>query len=734
MQPVYLDYNATTPLDREVIAAMQPFLSGVYGNPSSAHTFGFEARKAVEDARVKVAGLMSCRPEEVVFTSGGTESNNYAIKGIAKGFKSKGRHIITSAIEHPATLEACRYLESEGYDISYIPVDRTGIILLSELEKTIRKDTILITVMHANNEIGTIQPLWEISRIAKKHNIPFHADAAQSAGKIPVNVKELGVDMLSLAGHKFYGPKGIGALYVRDGLKLDKLIHGADHESNRRAGTENVLLIAGFGKACEVAERDLDRNSIAMLEMRDALFMQISKEIPGVVRNGDPENCLPNTLSISFPGVEANLLLAAMPEIAGSAGAACHAEHTEISHVIRAIGLEEEVAMGTIRLSTGKMTSREEIDEAARQIISSAKSLVFSESMVTPTDGPDEDIRLTRFTQGLGCACKMSPQDLEAVLKNLPVPDHENILVDSRHSDDATIWKVDSETAWVQSVDFFTPIVDNPFSFGRIAAANALSDIYAMGAEPLFALNIVAFPTHRLPLDVLHQILAGAQSIADEAGIFITGGHTIEDSELKYGMVVNGRIHPEKILRNSEAKPGDAIVLTKPIGTGILATALKRMSLQSNWLDPLLDTMMQLNKLPVELFSEFQVHALTDVTGFGLLGHLLEMARSSRVSARVFAQEVPVLDGVYESIKAGMVPGGSRQNLDYINEHARWGADITDDKKIILSDAQTSGGLLISLPVNLADKFLDRLIKAGFHHAAIIGEIGSKTDSELIID
>ncbi|MCK4745609.1 MAG: cysteine desulfurase, partial [Bacteroidales bacterium] len=344
MQTIYLDYNATTPLDQEVIAAMQPVLSEIFGNPSSVHSFGYNARRTVEEARAKVADLLRCRPDEVVFTGGGTESNNHAIKGIARAHRSRGRHIITSAIEHPATLEVCKFLQSEGFDISYIPVDLSGCIQIGELQNAIRKDTILISVMHANNEIGTIQPIEQISRIAKKHTIIFHTDAAQSAGKIPVDVIDLGVDLLSLAGHKLYGPKGIGALYIRDGIEIEKLIHGADHELNRRAGTENVLGIAGFGKACEIARRDIDKNRAVMQKTRDALYDEISRAIPGVVRNGNPEKCLPTTLSISFPGIEADLLLSGLPGIAASAGAACHAEHADISHVLQAIGLAPNLA------------------------------------------------------------------------------------------------------------------------------------------------------------------------------------------------------------------------------------------------------------------------------------------------------------------------------------------------------------------------------------------------------
>ncbi len=733
MRTIYLDYNATTPIDREVVSAMQPALSGIFGNPSSVHSYGFDARKTVEEARARTAELLDCLPDEIIFTSGGTESNNHAIKGIARAYRDKGMHIITSLIEHPATLEACRYLEGEGYNVSYIPVDAKGVINIKELEAAIRPDTILITVMHANNEIGTIQPIEEISRMAKKFNIPFHTDAAQSAGKIPVSVKSLGVDLLSLAGHKFYGPKGIGALYCREGIKLEKLIHGADHEMNRRAGTENVLLITGFGKACEIARRDLEVNNSSMQRTCDALYHEISTAIPEIHRNGDPDNCLPNTLNLSFPGTEADLLLAGLPGIAASAGAACHSEKVEISHVLEGIGLEQDLAKGSIRLSTGKLTSMEEVSEASGQIIETARSLMTDPEGTSGHTGSTADIRLTSFTHGLGCACKLRPQDLETVLKKLPHPEDESILVGTGNSDDATVWKINEETAWVQSVDFFTPVVDDPFSFGAIAAANALSDIYAMGASPLFGLNIVAFPVQRLSLDVLHSILEGAQSIAKEAGMHILGGHTIEDNELKYGMVVNGQVHPKKVLMNSGAKAGDKLVLTKPIGTGILSTAMKRTGLAAEWKDPLIRSMTSLNRIPADIFSGYTVHAVTDITGFGLLGHLLEMLRASKVSALITESDVPVFQGVYESLKAGMVPGGSKQNLDYVSPHINWEARLSTDSKLLLADSQTSGGLLISLPAEEAESYLSEVREAGCPEAKIIGEIIKKSDQHIFV-
>ena len=733
MQTIYLDYNATTPLDPSVVESMKPALSHLFGNPSSSHLPGIAARKLVEKARVQVAGLLNCQAEEIIFTSGGTESNNHAIKGIAFARAGDGKHIITSTIEHPATLEVCKYLQEKGYHISYVNVDAGGIIKIDELESAIRKDTILITVMHANNEIGAIQPITEISQLARKHKIAFHTDAAQSAGKIPVDVQELGVDLLSLAGHKIYGPKGIGALYIRSGLTIEKLIHGADHEQNRRAGTENVPQIIGLGEACAIAKRDLEINRKAMQLTRDALFDSIRQSIPEVQWNGDPENCLPNTLSLSFPGVDAQLILSGMENVAASAGAACHAEHTDISHVLDAIGLSAEQSIGTLRFSTGKNTTREEIISASRMIIDTATPLLSSSGSISTKNKDATHIKLTQFTHGLGCACKMRPQDLEKILQRIPLSDHPDILVDARNSDDATVWKIDKDTAWVQSVDFFTPVVDDPFTFGAIAAANALSDIYAMGATPLFGLNIVAFPVKRMALSVLEDILQGALSIAEKAGIHILGGHTIEDNELKFGMVVNGKCHPEKILQNSSTVPGDTLILTKPIGTGIMTTALKRGILADDHYHSLVKVMTGLNNVLSNIQLPYKVNACTDITGFGLLGHLLEMVRASKTSAELLADKVPLINGVREYYQAGTVPGGTLQNLAYTEPYLQWKDGTTESTKAILADAQTSGGLLISTPQDTADKLLEEIRKGGATEATIIGHVIPASDFSIII-
>lgn len=377
MKPIYLDYNATTPIDPEVAAVMKPYLGEVFGNPSSAHYYGQQAKKAVDTARQQVADLLDCQPGEIVFTSGGSESNNYAIKGIALNYQHKGNHIITSTIEHPAVSEVCKYLEGQGFRVTYLPVDNDGLISIKDLKTSLTPQTILITIMHANNEVGTIQPIEEIAEIGKKYGIPVHTDAAQSVGKIPTKVDELGVDLLSIAGHKLYAPKGIGVLYNRQGVELQKLIHGASHEQNHRAGTENVLEIVGLGKACEIAKRDMVKNMKHMAETRDRLEHGLKDCGVSSWINGHPQRRLPNTLSIGFKDVKANLLLEKIGErVAASAGSACHADSVKVSKVLEAMQVPLEYAMGTIRFSTGRMTTDTDVDqtvEVVRQAILSAK-------------------------------------------------------------------------------------------------------------------------------------------------------------------------------------------------------------------------------------------------------------------------------------------------------------------------------------------------------------------------
>ena len=364
MKPVYLDYNATTPIDPEVAEVMKPYLVDFFGNPSSSHWYGVQAKKGIETARSQVADLLGCQPDEIIFTSGGSESNNYAIKGAAFANRIKGNHIITSAIEHPAVTEVCRYLENEQFRVTYLPVDEWGLVDMVKLKEAITPQTILISLMHANNEVGTIQPISDISEVARQNGIIIHTDAAQSVGKIPAGVNELGVDLLSVAGHKLYAPKGIGALFIRKGTGLEKLIHGAGHEHNKRAGTENVLGIVGLGKACEIAKRDLTENMAHMKSMRDRLHRGLQERVGEIRLNGHREKRLPNTLSVGFPNIQADKFLLNIKGVAASAGAACHSDHASISHVLTAMNVPEKYAIGTIRFSTGKMTTPEEIDGA----------------------------------------------------------------------------------------------------------------------------------------------------------------------------------------------------------------------------------------------------------------------------------------------------------------------------------------------------------------------------------
>ena len=354
---------------------MRPYILERFGNPSSSHWYGTQSKNAVEKARNQVANLLSCNPDEVVFTGGGSESNNYAIKGVAFANQEKGKHLITSSIEHPAVIEVCKYLQQKDFQVTYLPVDQFGQVDPRSVEKVINSSTILISIMHANNEVGTIQPIAEIAEIARSHGIAFHTDAAQSVGKIPTTVDNLGVDLLTVAGHKLYGPKGIGALYIRRGIQLEKLIHGADHEQGRRAGTENVLEIVGLGKACEIAKRDLNKNMDHTQKMRDLLYQELKAELDELKLNGHPKNRLPNTLSVSFKNIEANKLLAKIDRVAVSAGAACHSDSVKVSSVLQAMQVDLEYAMGTIRFSTGKMTTVEEVKETAVIFVETARRL-----------------------------------------------------------------------------------------------------------------------------------------------------------------------------------------------------------------------------------------------------------------------------------------------------------------------------------------------------------------------
>lgn len=365
MKPVYLDYNATTPLDPAVITAMRPYIEEHFGNPSSSHFFGRKGREAVEQARQEVASLLGCSAQEVLFTSGGSESNNMVLKGVAYTYRDRGKHLITSQVEHPAILQPCRFLEQNGYRVTYLPVDQYGLVDPEAVKRAIEPDTILISIMHANNETGTIQLIEAIGQLAREQNILFHTDAAQSVGKIPVNVQQLGVDFLSVAGHKLYAPKGIGALYIRSGVRLEPLIHGAGHEYGLRAGTENVIFAVALGKACAVAKDELERYQREIRLLRDYFYQEMLKRFgERVILNGHPEWRLPNTLNVNFLGIGGAELLARLPEIAASTGSACHDGAITLSPVLQAMGVPPEIGQGAVRFSLGRWTTREEIEKA----------------------------------------------------------------------------------------------------------------------------------------------------------------------------------------------------------------------------------------------------------------------------------------------------------------------------------------------------------------------------------
>lgn len=379
MNAIYLDYNATTPVDPEVFAAMRPFLEGglegAFGNPSSGHAFGARAHAGAEEARRQVASLLGAAPEEIVFTSCGSEADNLALKGVAEAYRERGDHIVTSQIEHPAVLRTCRYLEGRGYRVTYLPVDGDGRVRLSEVERALTPGTILVSVMHANNETGVLQPIAEIAALARARGVLFHTDAAQSVGKVPTDVNALGVDLLTVAGHKIYAPKGIGALYVRAGVRLESLIHGAGHEGGRRAGTENVAYIVTLGAASALATAGMADYGPRVRALRDRLHALLVEAVPGLELNGHPEERLPNTLNVSFPGVDGEALLAAAPVVAASTGSACHAGRTDPSAVLLAMGLARERALGAVRLSLGKYTTGEDVGRAAQSLSAAWREL-----------------------------------------------------------------------------------------------------------------------------------------------------------------------------------------------------------------------------------------------------------------------------------------------------------------------------------------------------------------------
>ena len=371
-KPLYFDYQATTPVDPVVLAAMLPYLSESFGNPASGHAYGQSARQAVAKAREQLAKLLHAEAEEITFTASGTEANNLAIKGWVAPKQRRGEHphIVTSTIEHPATLAPCKHLASLGCRLTVVTVDRWGVVNLDELKLALRQPTALVSIMHSNNEVGTLQPIRAIARLAHEAGALLHCDAAQSVGKVAVNVKELDVDLLTVVGHKLYAPKGIGALYVRKGIILEPVIHGAGQESGRRAGTENVPYVVGLGKAAELAQQSLPQSAGHLPQLRDRLWQGLQAKCgDSVILNGHPTNRLPGTLNVSFLGCIGSEFLSRIPEIAASTGSACHEGQVHVSPVLAAMGIAPEIARGAVRFSVGRYTTEAEVDQALQLIV-----------------------------------------------------------------------------------------------------------------------------------------------------------------------------------------------------------------------------------------------------------------------------------------------------------------------------------------------------------------------------
>jgi len=364
---VYLDNNASTPIDPLVIKEMEPYINEFYGNPSSGHWLGKKGRGAIENSRNQVAKLIGAKPKEIIFTSGGSESNNMALKGIAFAYRKKGSHIITSVIEHPAIINPCKYLEANGFKVTYVGVERDGRVNPKDIEEVMTDETILVSIMHANNETGTTQPIADISKICKKKGIYFHTDAAQTVGKIRVDVDDLGIDMLSIAGHKFYASKGIGALYIKEGVEVESLIHGANHEMGKRAGTENVPGIVGLGKASQIASENMNEYNKKVSYLRDLLHEKL-KSIARTNLNGHPKERLPNTLNLSFTGIDSSQMLSKLEDIALSTGSACHDSVREPSAVLTEMGITRELALGAVRFSLGRFNTEKEINYVVDEI------------------------------------------------------------------------------------------------------------------------------------------------------------------------------------------------------------------------------------------------------------------------------------------------------------------------------------------------------------------------------
>eukprot|EP00767_Chilomastix_cuspidata_P002489 gnl/Chilomastix_cuspidata/2613.p1 GENE.gnl/Chilomastix_cuspidata/2613~~gnl/Chilomastix_cuspidata/2613.p1 ORF type:complete len:815 (-),score=407.41 gnl/Chilomastix_cuspidata/2613:7-2451(-) len=792
-EPVYLDYNATTPLHPEVareiaLVVGQGGISGTFGNPSSQHAFGFQARQKVENSRQLLAKLLSCEASEIFFTSCGTESNNISILGAVELWTREHTApptIVISSVEHPATNEACAFAAKRfGARVVEVPVDGRCRLSADAAVALIDANTCVVSLMLANNEVGTVFPVAEVfARLRARRTGVFpllHTDAAQAVGKVPVSVRALGCDLLSVAGHKLYAPKGVGALFCARGLRVPNVvIHGAEQERGARPGTENVIHIAALGAAAAVVARELPDGIVAAAGLVRALYAAIRAGLaeggasPDAVRvNGameqhlssgtleeaaarladdvrasaeatrslDALQCLPNTLSVSFPGVEAALILGTLKEkVAASVGAACHSDRVDLSPVLRAMGVSEHHGKGTIRLSVGLGLAHESV-EAAGRAIGLAAAPFFRDAAAAPEAPGGTAVCLTDYTTGLGCGCKLQPLLLEQILHAVEAPAalplDARMLVGNETSDDAVVFRMAGGHAVVSTVDFFTPILDDPYQFGAASAANALSDIYAMGATPLFALAVCAFPSARLPRDVFVRVMQGATDKCAEAGVRIGGGHTVEDNELKFGLCCFGEAPEADIRTNVGVAEGDFLVLTKPVGSGVLSTGIKHGLAAAADVRVLTAVLTRLNKYALEavqrepaLFAS--VAAITDVTGFGLCGHLVEMIGDEALGAELFWDCIPLLGGAERLVLdfgASCVPGGTKTNEQWLRaRHACPEAldALPAHANTFLLDPQTSGGLLLAVRGLDNARRAVELIAPTDPQTAIIGRIVS---------
>ncbi|RKY47167.1 MAG: selenide, water dikinase SelD [Candidatus Neomarinimicrobiota bacterium] len=694
-EPIYLDYNATTPLIEPVKRAMLETLDE-FGNLSSSHWYEVRAKRILENAREKIASLINCDPEEIIFTSSGSESNNLAIKGVALKFK-KG-HIITFAIEHPSVLNVCEFLKKEGFRITFVGVGQNEIVDPDDVRKSISTDTILISIMLANNEVGTIQPMEEIAKIAGEYGIPLRIDASQAIGKINVDVQKLGAFLLTVAGYKIYALKGVGILFVRKRFETEPIIHGGRQEFGLRSGIENILEIAGLGAAAEYLRENIKEIPMKLFTLKEKFWSSLRKELPPVEINGHFEKSLPNTVNVHFPGASSDLLFS---EIYCS-----------------------------VRFSLGILITEEEIEKAVSIISRGYRKLASGIEKLTKNASSG---KLRRFSHRLGCACKISSATLGEALEDFSAIHNLQALIGYENLDDGCAYKIDEDRAIVSTVDFFISIVDDPYIFGMIAVSNALGDIYAMGGEPFFGMNIVAFPEERFSFDVLREILKGAHDKAQEAGAVIIGGYTIGDIELKYGLAVNGLVNPSKILRNNTPCEGDILILTKPIGTGILSTAMKRGILDRETRDLLVETMTELNKGAPEVVKDYPVTPCTDVTGFGLIGHLYGMVRNSEKSAIIDYEKVPHIPGVTKYARLSNIPEDTYENWRFLDDKVHWKEGLSKIEKAILFDAQISGGLLFTVSENYSEQIVSCLRENGVRSASAIEQIVRKYKHKIVV-